>query len=44
MQKNMKTHSVDPEKNASQTDGYRTLLQKDGGSIMFFRNLRIKFS
>ena len=28
MQKNMKTHSVDPEKNGSQADGCRTLLQR----------------
>ena len=48
----MKTHRVDPEKNASQpkgqtdrwTDERDWFFYKDGGLIMLFGNSRIKFS
>ena len=54
MQNIQKIHEADPEKNASLTDGQtnrwteRTdfigLFCKDGSLIMFFGNMRIKFS
>ena len=51
MQNNNKTHRVDPDKNILETNGEtdrwtneQDSFRRDEGLIMFFKNLRIRYS